>query len=58
MYIAANKVPRNNLLYWHHDVPWCGQIGVNRSVQRVSREFYWPKMSEDIEAKRAPVVSH
>ena len=47
-------VPRANvslvqdILYWHHDVPWCAHLGIKKTVDMVKRQFWWPGMDLDI----------
>ena len=37
-----------DLLYWHHDVPWCAHLGIKKTVQMVKRQFWWKGMNRDI----------
>ena len=49
LYIPANNGALvEDLLYWHHDVPWCAHRGVNKTVELVKRQFWWKGMDKDI----------
>lgn len=48
LYIPSDVDLRHDLLYWHHDVPWCAHLGIAKTVQLVKRQFYWPGMDDDI----------
>ena len=37
-----------DVLYWHHDVPWCAHLGVQKTLDMTKRQFYWPGMQQDI----------
>jgi hypothetical protein len=49
LYIPDKDSLRSDLLYWHHDVPWCAHLGIAKTVDMVKRQFYWPRMDKDIE---------
>ena len=49
LYVPADDSLRRDILYWHHDVPWCAHLGVRKTVELVKRDFYWPKMDFDIQ---------
>ena len=38
----------DDILYWHHDVPWCSHLGIDKTVRLVQHQFWWPRMDEDI----------
>jgi hypothetical protein len=38
---------RARVLYEHHDVPWAGHRGATKTLELVSRRFWWPGMSSD-----------
>ena len=48
LYVPSGDNLRNDLLYWYHDVPWCAHLGIRKTVEMVTREFFWPRMHEDI----------
>ena len=37
-----------DILYWHHDVPWCGHLGIQKTLDLVQRQFWWPGIAADI----------
>jgi hypothetical protein len=39
---------RQDLLYWHHDVPWMCHLGIQRTLKMVSTQLCWPNMEFDI----------
>jgi hypothetical protein len=49
LYIPNKDTLRQDALYWHHDVPWMAHLGVQKTVEMVSAQFYWPLMQSDIE---------
>ena len=48
LYIPVDSDLRNDLLYWHHDVPWCGHLGVEKTVNLIRRAFHWPSITKDV----------
>ena len=48
LYVPDTDGLRGDILYWHHDVPWCAHLGVTKTLELVKRQFWWPKMSADI----------
>jgi RNase H-like domain found in reverse transcriptase/Integrase zinc binding domain len=48
LYVPSDKELRQDILYWHHDVPWCGHLGIQKSIELVQRQFWWPGMVTDI----------
>ena len=49
LYVPHDVALRQDLLYWHHDVPWCGHLGMENTVRMVRKQFWWPNMTRDIE---------
>ena len=49
LYIPQSGSLRSDLLYWHHDVPWCAHLGAAKTVRAVKTQFYWPKMDQSVE---------
>jgi hypothetical protein len=49
LYIPDVDNLRNDLLYWHHDVPWICHLGIKRTLEMIKGQFYWPCMQHDIE---------
>ncbi|KAK4428302.1 hypothetical protein Salat_1129800 [Sesamum alatum] len=41
---------RRRLLRETHDPQWAGHLGIERMLASLSRQYYWPKMEEDVEA--------
>lgn len=37
------------MLREHHDSMWAGHQGVHRTQALIERNYYWPKMRDDIE---------
>ena len=48
LYIPDDVALRQDLLYWHHDVPWCAHLGVEKTIKLVQRQFWWPRLAADI----------
>ena len=48
LYIPDVEQLREDILYWHHDVPWCAHLGVGKTLELVKRQFWWPNLAEDI----------
>ena len=49
LYVPSTDNLRSDVLYWHHDVPWAAHMGIRRTMQLTTRQFYWPKMDKDVE---------
>jgi transposase InsO family protein len=44
-------VPRDavqRVLHEHHDSPWAGHRGFTKTLELVSRRFWWPRMRKDV----------
>ena len=48
LYVPDTEGLRIDILYWHHDVPWCGHLGIQKTLQLVQRQFWWPSIAIDI----------
>ena len=48
LYIPNDTDLRYDLLYWHHDVPWCAHLGIEKTMKLMEHQFYWPRMDVDI----------
>ncbi len=48
LYIPNDTDLKQDLLWWHHDVPWCAHVGIQKTLELVKRQFYWPNMDADI----------
>ena len=49
LYVPDKDSLRQDVLYWHHDVPWMAHLGAQKSIEMASAQFYWPSMRSDIE---------
>lgn len=45
---VVSKAERKEIIRKCHDPPTCGHLGVTKTVDRVARNFYWPKMRTDV----------
>mgnify|MGYP006280086663 CR=1 FL=1 len=50
LYIPNLLSLRQRLMREHHDSIIYGHLGVHKTVQAVSRSFYWPKLLSDVQA--------
>ena len=48
IYVPFNKKIMTSILEDAHDIPISGHVGVNKTIEKVSRKFYWPKMHKHI----------
>ena len=48
LYVPDSEELRQDILYWHHDVPWCGHLGIQKTLELVRRQFWWPGIAADI----------
>jgi hypothetical protein len=48
LYIPEHDQLRQDILYWHHDVPWCAHLGIGKTLELVKRQFWWPRLDIDI----------
>jgi transposase InsO family protein len=39
---------RESILYMHHNAPWAGHLGWNRTVELIAKSYWWPGMSADV----------
>ena len=39
---------RKELMYLHHDTPYAGHVGANKSTVSLQRQYWWPGMRADI----------
>jgi hypothetical protein len=49
IYVPNKDNLRQDILFWHHDVPWMAHLGIDRTLHMVKAQFYWPHMRVDIE---------
>ena len=50
LYVPNSEELRQDILYWHHDVPWCGHLGIKKTLELVQRQFWWPSIAADIKS--------
>ena len=50
LYIPQDAQLRRELLKEAHDTRWAGHPGIERMHALLSKDFYWPKMFDDVEA--------
>lgn len=46
--LVVPKSMRKEVLYNYHDVPTAGHYGIERTINRITQLYYWPKMRKDI----------
>lgn len=57
LYLADIESPRlvipkalhQMILHLGHSIPWSGHLGQQKTYERVSQRFYWPKMYQDVQ---------
>ena len=40
---------RKRVISSHHDLPYAGHLGRDRTLELIQRHFFWPKMRADVE---------
>uniref|UniRef100_A0A8C5MTK0 Gypsy retrotransposon integrase-like protein 1 n=1 Tax=Leptobrachium leishanense TaxID=445787 RepID=A0A8C5MTK0_9ANUR len=45
--LIVPQAPRQELLRLAHDIPLVGHLGVTKTRHRLTRAFFWPRLSED-----------
>ena len=48
LYIPNNKQIKTLIMHESHDTPIAGHMGADKTVQLVSRQFFWPRLSTDV----------
>ena len=48
-YIPINAELRECIIAWDHLDPMAGHPGVAKTLELITREYWWPRMKEDIE---------
>ena len=46
--LIVPEILRKEILYLGHDIPTSGHLATERMVERLKRNFYWPKMTESV----------
>jgi hypothetical protein len=49
IYVPFNKKIMTRILEEAHDIPIAGHVGMNKTLEKISRTFYWPKMHKHIQ---------
>lgn len=50
VYIASNSELKGRLLEFLHGSSWGGHSGMDKTIHKVTREFYWPKLKSEVRA--------
>jgi len=50
IYVPAQSGLRERLMWEHHDNPLSGHLGRDKTIEHLSRRFYWPGMAEEVAA--------
>jgi hypothetical protein len=48
LYIPANEELKLQLLHEAHDAPTGGHVGIAKTVDALSRSYYWPNMQQEV----------
>ena len=48
LYIPASDEIKSNLMREAHDSAVGGHVGMAKTMESLSRSYYWPKMAEDV----------
>uniref|UniRef100_A0A8C5MDW1 Gypsy retrotransposon integrase-like protein 1 n=1 Tax=Leptobrachium leishanense TaxID=445787 RepID=A0A8C5MDW1_9ANUR len=46
--LIVPQAPRKELLRLAHDIPLAGHLGMAKTRHRLTRAFFWPRLSEDV----------
>ena len=57
LYVPAKDGLRDDVLFWHHDVPWAGHCGMERCLNMAAQQFYWPHMKDSVKSYIESCVS-
>ena len=49
IYIPLNKKIMTEILKEAHDIPISGHMGINKTLEKINRKYYWPKMHRHIQ---------
>lgn len=47
--LVVPKALHQMILHLGHTIPWSGHLGRQKTYERVSQRFYWPKMYQDVQ---------
>ena len=48
IYVPKSKELRDDLIRRHHDTPLAGHPGHSKTLELITRNYYWPKISQDV----------
>jgi hypothetical protein len=49
LYVPNNKAVKERIMHEMHDVPSTGgHLGMAKTLERVTRKYYWPRMASDV----------
>lgn len=48
IYVPNNKPIKQTIMTEHHDCKLAGHVGKDKTIELICRQFYWPKMHEEI----------
>ena len=48
LYVPEEHSIRQELLKRHHDEPLAGHFGVEKTIELITRKFYWPRLAKDV----------
>lgn len=48
LYVRDNRTVKNLILMTTHDLPYAGHPGVQKTIELVTRQYYWPGLHADI----------
>ena len=49
VYVLKNKELRAEIIQWHHDIPAARHGGKWKTVELVTRNYWWPEVMRDVE---------
>jgi hypothetical protein len=49
IYVPINQMLRERAIHWCHDEPMAGHPGIAKTLELMTRTFWWPNMKKDIE---------
>jgi len=48
VYVSKDKELRAEVIWWHHDIPAAGHGGKWKTVELVTRNYWWPGVTRDV----------
>jgi hypothetical protein len=49
IYVPAKKELRERAIQWSHDSPFTGHPRIAKTLEMITRDYWWPQMKQDIE---------